>query len=48
MVERPRNGPECIKCGGDLVKPEPGAQWEYEDCGAVVSDDSLRGDYSWR
>lgn len=34
--------PTCNRCGGELEKPEAGAQWMCRDCGAVVSDDDLR------
>lgn len=29
--------PDCIKCGGTLEQPEPNAQYECPDCGAVVA-----------
>lgn len=36
------NKPTCERCGGRLEKPEAGAQFECEDCGAVVAPDTYR------
>lgn len=35
-------GPTCIRCGGTLAQPEPGAQYECQDCGAVVAEESIQ------
>lgn len=34
--------PKCIKCGGTLELPHPEGQYICEDCGAVVSPDTLQ------
>lgn len=31
----------CIRCGGELVKPEKGAQYECQNCGAVVASEFI-------
>lgn len=36
------DGPECIRCGGTLEQPEEGAQYECDDCGAVVAPDMVQ------
>lgn len=34
--------PECIRCGGVLEQPEEGAQYECDDCGAVVAPGTVQ------